>query len=133
MGGLAVQAFGHHALITTAEADEDLAAQADQIKVADFLRDHTTGPILLNLVGNERAAYPVLDRVIYEGTKIGQKNAWTRALSSPASVDAHIVLMRSGGSRGPDDIYTALHNKPAMAAYHVVFHTDAYTVYQLGT
>ena len=132
LAALAGNAFRLHSLVTVQEANGDLAAQQAQIQVADFLQHHTTGPIMLNLVGNERAAYPVLDRVIYEGTKVGQRNIWQQALRSPESTGAHIVLMRDAGDRGADDVYTALHDKPAMAGYHEIFHGQGYTIYQLG-
>ncbi|MFI1992439.1 hypothetical protein [Actinoplanes sp. NPDC020271] len=128
--GLSITAFRQDGLVSVREVTEDLSAQQDQARVADFLRGHTTGPIMLDLVGNERAAFPVLDRVIYDGTKIGRENVWKQALASPRSVGAHVVLMRGSGPRGADAVFTALHGTAAMAGSEVVYEADGYTVCQ---
>jgi hypothetical protein len=129
---LSVSTFREHRLVTALEATQDLSDQAVQAQTGDFLREHTTGPIMVNLVGNERAAFLVLDRVIYEGTKIGRSNAWQQALRDPHSVGAHIVVMRASGGHGKDDVYLALHDTPAMAGYHQVFTNVDYMVYEAG-
>lgn len=126
-------AFKQDSLVTVREAAQHQAAQEAQAEVAEFLDGRTAGPILLNIVGNERAAFPVLDRVIYEGTKINKVNVWEQALRSPQSVGAHVVLVRHSRRYGPDELHGALHKKPVMAAYRVVFKNTDYTVYQLRT
>lgn len=125
-------AFDRHHLVTAEEASEDFNAQSIQAQTGAFLEHHTTGPIMLNLVGNERVAFTVLDRVIYEGTRSGQHNIWIQALHDPPAVDAEIVVMRTAGASGVDDVYTALYGKPIMTQYHVVYKNSDYTVYQLG-
>ncbi|BCY15622.1 glycosyltransferase family 39 protein [Actinoplanes sp. L3-i22] len=130
MSVLTVSTFRQDALVSVREVTDDLSAQQDQARVAGFLEAHTTGPILLDLVGNERAAFPVLDRVVYDGTKIGRHNVWKQALRSPRSVGAQVVLMRGGGPRGADEVFTALHGMPAMAGARVIYEADDYTVYQ---
>lgn len=130
---VSAQTFRQHDLVTVQEATGDLVDQKWQAEAGEFLQRHTTGPILLNLVRNERVAFPVLDRVIYEGTKAGGTNIWATALRDPHAVGAHIILMRNSSQRGADDVYVALHDKPAMAGYHVIFKNVEYTVYELGT
>jgi hypothetical protein len=61
---ISANAFAHNRLATVQEAAEDFNAQSMQAKTGDFLTAHTTGPVLINLVGNERVAFPILDRVI---------------------------------------------------------------------
>ncbi|BCY15625.1 hypothetical protein L3i22_107130 [Actinoplanes sp. L3-i22] len=129
--GLSAVTIKNGNLVSVHEVDEDLAAQQDQVRTADFLKDHTTGPIMMTLTGNERAAFPVLDRVIYDGTKVGRRNIWKDALKSPESVGAQVVLMRGSGARGADDVFTALYNKPTMSGYRLVHEGDGYLVYQL--
>jgi hypothetical protein len=133
LAALSANAFRTHSLVTAQEAKEELVSQQDQIDVGDFLERHTTGPILLNLVGNERVAFPVLDRVIYEGTKEGRQNIWQEALRSPRAVGARIVLMRAQGPNGPDKVYAALHGASGMAGYREIYHGNGYFVYELGT
>ena len=132
LAAISANTFREHNVVTTQEAAEDFNAQAVQAQAGEFLQTHTTGPIMLNLVGNERVAFPVLDRVIYEGTKMGQTNIWKQALRDPRSVDAHIVLMRKSDQHGNDDVYIALHDTPQMGAYHQIFANADYIVYQLG-
>lgn len=125
--------LSQHRVVTAQEAMEDFSAQANQAKVGDFLQQRTTGPIMLNLVGNERVAFPVLDRVIYEGTRSGRKNIWSAALRDPRAVGARIVLMRHSSEHGDDEVYTALHDFLATSrTYHQIFKDDDYTVYQVG-
>ncbi|MFC3989907.1 ArnT family glycosyltransferase [Actinoplanes siamensis] len=131
LAGLSATAFRRGDLVSVQEVTEDLSAQRDQVRVATFLREHTDGPIMLSLIGNERAAFPVLDRVIYDGTKVGRRNVWGQALKSPLSAGAEVVLMRGAGPRGADQVYDALHGTPAMDAYHVVYRADGYLVYEL--
>jgi hypothetical protein len=76
-------------------------------------------------------AFPVLDRVIYEGTKSGRTNGWAQALRSPRSVGAQVVLMRGSAQYGNDAVYDALHGQPAMAGYRVAFSDGDYTIYEL--
>lgn len=99
------------------EAAEDFNAQSMQPRTGDFLKTHTTGPVLINLVGNERVAFPILDRVIYEGSKSGQTNIWTLALRDPRAAGAHVIVMRNSPQHGADETYFALHDKPALAGY----------------
>ncbi|WP_436525139.1 glycosyltransferase family 39 protein [Actinoplanes sp. HUAS TT8] len=130
LAGLSITTFRTDALVSVREVTEDLSAQQDQVRVADFLAAQTDGPILLDLIGNERAAFPVLDRVIYDGTKIGRRNVWKQALESPRSVGARVVLMRGSGPRGTDAVFTALHGASAMDGSRVVYEADGYLVYQ---
>jgi hypothetical protein len=129
---ISANAFRQHSIVTAREAADDAAAQSVQAEVGEFLELHTAGPIMVNMVGNERVAFQVLDRVIYEGTKSGRTNIWRQALDDPRSVGAQLVLMRSSGEHGSDEVYSKLHDAPAMSAYHVIFSNDEYTVYQLG-
>ena len=123
--------FRSHDLVTVAEVKLHLIDQESQTDVGDFLARQTSGPILLNLVGNERLAFPVIDRVIYEGTRDGRVNVWSSALRDPRTVGATIVVMRASGKKRADDVYTALHDSPAMAAYHEVYANGDFKIYQL--
>jgi hypothetical protein len=129
---LSANAFRTHELITVEEASQELAVQSTQAATGDFLQHHTTGPILVDLVGNERLAFPVLDRVIYEGTRRAKANVWTSALRDPRAIGATVVVMREVDVITEDRVRTALKGKPAMAPYRIVFTTADYTVYQLG-
>ncbi len=129
---ISVDTFRSQNLVTVAEVQLHLIDQRTQAEVGDFLDRQTTGPILLNLVDNERVAFPVIDRVIYEGTREDRVNIWSLALRDPRAVGAAIVVMRTSGRHGADDVYTALHDSPAMAAYRVVLTNDEYTIYQLA-
>lgn len=129
---ISADAFAHNRLVTVKEATEDFSAQSVQAQTGDFLKAHTTGPVLINLVGNERVAFPILDRVIYEGTKIGQTNIWTLALRDPHAVEAQVIVMRNSPEHGADDTYFALHGKPALAGYQLIYSNVDYTVYELG-
>jgi hypothetical protein len=125
-------AFRAHSVVTAQEAVEDFAEQDVQAQTADFLRTRTTGPILINLPHNERVAFPVLDRVIYEGTKSGRTNIWSTALRDPRAAGARIVLMRIAAARyGADDVYTALHDT-AVSSYRLIYKNSDYFVYQIG-
>jgi hypothetical protein len=129
---LSINAFRTNNLVTVREASQHQLDQVGQAEVADYLHLNTTGPILLNLVGNERVAFPVIDRVIYEGSRRERVNIWPLALHDPRAVGATVVVMRVGGKRGVDDVFAALHDSPTMAAYSVVFENDDYKVYQLN-
>jgi len=128
---LSANTFRLNNIVTVAEAEQDLVDQSVQAATSEFLAQHTEGPILINLVGNERVAFGVLDRVIYEGSREGKTNVWTTALRDPRAVGAEVVVMRSSTLHGQDDVYTALNGSPAMAAYRVVLTNTDYKVYQL--
>ncbi len=130
---ISANAFAHHRLATVQEAAEDFNAQSMQARTGDFLKAHTTGPVLINLVGNERVAFPILDRVIYEGSKSGQTNIWTAALRDPHAVGADVIVMRNSPQHGADETYLTLHGKPALASYQMIYSNIDYSVYQIRT
>jgi hypothetical protein len=128
---LSANAFVGHEVVTAEEASQELVVGRTQSATGDFLEHHTTGPILLDVVGNEQLAFPVLDRLIYEGTRRAQANVWKTALRDPRAVGANVVVMRESNSNHADRVHAALNGSPAMAAYHVVLTNADYTVYQL--
>lgn len=130
--GLTSYAYANHQIVLLRESLNEEGSQEFQIEADSFLIHHTTGPIMVNLVGNERVAYRVLDRVIYEGTKEGSTNVWRKALADPRSVGASVLVMRNSPTRGVDQVYYYLASWPGLSAYHVVFTNAEYRIYVLN-
>lgn len=130
--GVTGYSYQHKQVVLLKESVEDNSAQQSQADVGSFISAHTTGPILVNLVGNERVAFPNLNRVVYEGTKDKAGNVWTRALADPRSVGARVIVMRHSATRGTDKVYDALKNWTGLSAYRVVFSNAEYTVYSIS-
>ncbi|HZD98478.1 MAG TPA: hypothetical protein VE132_10000, partial [Micromonosporaceae bacterium] len=50
----------------------------------------------------------------------------------PRAIGAHVIVMRNSPQHGADETYFALHDKPALAGYQMIYSNIDYTVYQLG-
>ena len=126
--GLTSYSYANHQIVLLRESMNEEGSQEFQIEAGAFLLHHTSGPVMVNLVGNERVAFKALDRVIYEGTKEGSTNIWKKALADPRSVGARVLVMRNSATRGVDQVYYFLASWPGLSAYHVVFTNPEYTI-----
>ena len=61
LAAISGQSFGRHQVVLATEAAQDLSAQQAQIQAGNFLVQHTTGLILLDIVQNERPGSDVVD------------------------------------------------------------------------
>lgn len=134
VGLLAMTGYSYqqHQVVLLHESTDENTLQKMQVDAGTYIQQHTVGPVLVNLVGNERVAFPNLDRVIYEGTKDKTGNLWSRAMADPRSVGADVIVMRHSTARGNDKIYDGLRDWPGLSAYHVAFSNTEYTVYSLN-
>jgi hypothetical protein len=124
--------FARHQVVLATEAAQDLVAQRFQIAAGNFLLKHTTGLILMNNIQNERVAFEVVDRTVYDGTKESGRNQWAAVLKSPLKFGIRVVVMRlPSGVVPPDVVYTSLHGSPALKPYRLVYRNPAYLVYSL--
>ncbi|MFD0636587.1 hypothetical protein ACFQ9X_38410 [Catenulispora yoronensis] len=127
--GMSAYVHSNHQVVLLRESLNEEGSQQFQIEAENYLQHQTTGPIMVNLVGNERVAYRVLDRVIYEGTKSGSQNVWKKALADPNVVGAQVLVMRNSPTRGVDQVFYFLESWPGLSAYHVGFTNPEYTIY----
>ncbi|MEY9933150.1 hypothetical protein ABH926_007803 [Catenulispora sp. GP43] len=118
----------HHQAAIAAEATNDLGYLSYQAQVADELEHHTSGLILMNAYGNEKALFPVLDRVIYEGSKTTHENIWFQSLADPAANRIQVIVMRFTGPTA-DDVFRRLHGSPELKDYRLVLQNGQYLVY----
>jgi hypothetical protein len=125
------QSFTRHQVVLATEAAQDLYAQRDQIATANFLVQHTSGLILLDIIGNERLDYPVVDRTIYDGSKEWGTNQWAAVLHNPESFGIRVIVMRlPDPSQSEDEVYAALYGSPLIRRYHLVYRSSSYLVYE---
>lgn len=128
---LAVVTFGTHQIALVTEARQDIAQQDSEAEAGAFLQEDTDGPILIDTVGNERAAFPVLDRTVYVGTRQNQVNIYARALSDPRAEGIDVIIMRiTPGYQ--DQVYANLFGTAALKQYRMVYENADYAVYILG-
>lgn len=131
---ISAPAFVRHQVVLATEAAQDLAAQRYQISAGDFLVQHTTGLILMNSVQNERVAFDVVDRTIYDGTRESGRNQWSKVLSDPLAFGIRVIVMRLPATGEPPDVvYTTLHDSPALRPFGLVYQDPAYLIYGLPT
>lgn len=124
-------AFARHQVVLATEARSDQQAQELQIQAGDFLENHTTGLILLDIVQNERVGFDVVDRTIYDGTRGPDGNEWTKALADPPAHHVHVIVMRiPGNGLGVDNVYFALQGSPQLKTCHLVFGNASYQIYE---
>jgi Glucosyl transferase GtrII/Dolichyl-phosphate-mannose-protein mannosyltransferase len=128
---LAVVTFGTHQVALVTEAQQNVAAQEPEAEAGAFLQTFTTGPILIDTVGNERVAFPVLDRTVYLGTRDNQVNIYARALADPRSEGIDVIVMRTTPG-DTDQVYANLFARPGLARYQMVYQNADYSVYVLG-
>jgi hypothetical protein len=127
------QSFGRHQVVLATEAAQDLAAQQSQIQAGDFLMQHTTGLILLDILQNERVSFDVVDRTIYEGTREGGTNRWAAVLGNPQAFGVRVIVMRLPSPAEPvDAVYFALHDSPRLRPYRLILRSPSYVIYALA-
>jgi Dolichyl-phosphate-mannose-protein mannosyltransferase len=132
LAALSGQSFERHQVVLATEAAQDLSAQAAQVEAGNFLANHTTGLILLDIVQNERVGFDVVDRTIYDGTKESGTNQWAAVLSRPQAYGVRVIVMRTPNPAEPvDAVYRALHNSPRLRPYRLIYHGPAYQIYGL--
>ena len=123
--------FARHQVVLATEARSDQQAQQLQVEAGDFLQNHTSGLILLDIVQNERVGFDVVDRTVYDGTKGPDGNEWTKALADPQAYDIHVIVMRlPGNGLGVDNVYFALNDTKQLKAYHEVYSNPSYAIYE---
>jgi hypothetical protein len=132
LAAISGQSFGRHQVVLATEAGQDLSAQQAQIQAGNFLMQHTTGVILLDIVQNERVGFDVVDRTIYDGTRESATNQWAAVLRNPQAHDVRVIVMRLPNPAEPVDVvYYALHNSPQLRSYRVIYRSSSYLVYGL--
>lgn len=114
-------------VVTNQEAAAQFTSSAEQREVGTFIRDHTSGAVLVELVSNEWVVFPIQQRVVDEGS--GER--WLRALVEPGdpSLDIDVVVMRTSPGR-TDTVHDRLSDDPAMAEYEIVQETAGYLVWE---
>jgi hypothetical protein len=129
---ISCHALQHRHVVLAVEASQDTAEQHAQLQAGEFLADHTTGLILMDIALNQAADFEVIDRTIYDGSKEDQRNQWTAVLADPVAFDVHVIVMRRTGPADPPDVvYEALHDSPRLHAYRLVYSSAAYLVYSI--
>jgi hypothetical protein len=119
---------GKHRIVIEAEDEQIVVTQQLPAETGAYLAAHTKGPILLDTINNERVAFPVLDRTMYEGTSGRHGNVWAGALADPAGLGVDVVVMRTTPT-DRDKVYLALHGTPKLKAYKLAYHNAAYEIY----
>ena len=126
--------FEQHQVVLATEAAQDLYAQRGQIEAGNFLVQHTTGLILLDIAQNERVGFDVIDRTVYDGTKESGRNQWAAVLRDPEAFGIRVIVMRLPSPSEPvDAVYFALHNATSLRRYRLVYHDLLYLIYSLPT
>jgi hypothetical protein len=123
--------FATHGVVLQHEAAENAAGQITPTEAGDYLTKHTKGPILIDVVRNERVAFLSLDRTVYSGTRDAEGNEWTRALADPRSLGIDVVVMRTTPT-DRDKVYQALYGTPMLKAYKLAYQNTDYQVYVLS-
>jgi hypothetical protein len=129
---ISVSSFAQHRVVLATEAAQDLSAQRFQIGAGSFLAQHTSGLILMNNVQNERVAFDVVDRTVYDGTNESGRNQWSSVLRNPLAFGIRVIVMRLPSSAAPlDVIYTTFHDSAVLRQFRLVYRNPAYLVYSL--
>jgi hypothetical protein len=119
--------FLQHRVVLAVEAAQDNVAQEVQAATGSFLQHHTSGLILMDIVGNERVSYFVVDRTVYEGTTAAGANVWTADLADPYNKGVDEIVMRVTPG-DVDAVYAALHGAPVLSHYREIYHNADYIV-----
>jgi hypothetical protein len=128
---LSAVSFARHQVVLATEAAQDLYTQRDQVQAGDFLVQHTSGLILLDIVQNERVDFDAVDRTVYDGTKESGHNQWNAVLDNPEAFGIRVIVMRLPSPAEPVDVvYAALYKSPLLRPYHLVYHSSTYLIYQ---
>jgi len=128
LAALATAAFAQHRVVLEAEEKQIVVTQQLPADTGAYLAAHTRGLILLDSIDNERVAFPVLDRTVYEGTSGPHGNVWAGALADPGSADIDVVVMRVTAT-DRDKVYLALYGTAMLRAYKLVYRNADYEVY----
>lgn len=128
LAALSATTFATHGVVLAAEAAANRATQATAAQTGDFLAAHTRGLILIDMVRNERVAFPVLDRTVYSGTRDSHGNLWNRALRDPRAYGITVLVMRTTAA-DRDLVSADLANSPQLGAYRLVYQNPDYAVY----
>ncbi len=133
--GLSGLALRQHQVVLATEASQDLFAQRYQVQAGDFLVSHTSGLVLMDIVQNERADFPVIDRTVYDGTKESGTNQWAAVLRDPPAFHVNVIVMRLPAiGEPPDVVYGALNSSLVLRRhYRLIDRTPAYLIYRLRT
>jgi hypothetical protein len=127
-------AFARHQVVLATEAAQDIAAQRYQISAGEFLVQHTTGLILMNNVQNERVAFDVVDRTIYDGTRESGRNQWSTVLRDPLAFGIRVIVMRlPANGKPPDVVYATFHDSRLLTPFRLAYQNPAYLIYNLPT
>jgi hypothetical protein len=133
LAAISGQSFGRHQVVLATEAAQDLSAQQAQIQAGNFLVQHTTGLILIDIVQNERVGFDVVDRTIYDGTSEAGTNQWAAALSNPQAYGIRVIVMRLPNPAEPVDVvYFTLHDPSRLRSYRLIYHSPSYLIYGLS-
>lgn len=132
LASLSGWSFSRHQVVLATEAAQDLYAQRYQIDAGNWLSIHTAGLILMNNVQNERVAFDVLDRTVYDGTKESGVNQWQSVLKKPMAYGIRVIVMRRPNPALPPDlVYTDLHASMKRSPYKLVYQNAEYLIYSL--
>ena len=130
LAALSGLSLARHQVVLATEAAQDLSSQQPQVQAGAFLVQHTSGLILLDIVQNERVAFAVVDRTVYDGTKESGHNQWTAVLQNPGAFGIQVIVMRLPSSNEPlDVVYGALHDSPLLRPYRLVYRSPSYLIY----
>jgi hypothetical protein len=130
LAGISVHALRHHHVALAVEALQDASEQHAQVLAGEFLADHTTGLVLMDIALNQVADFDVIDRTIYDGSEEDQRNQWTAALANPAAFKVNVIVMRWGEPAVSSDVvYETLHRSPRLHAYRLAYRSSAYLIY----
>jgi hypothetical protein len=133
LAAISGQSFGRHQVVLATEAAQDLSAQQEQIRAGNFLVQHTTGLILLDIVQNERVGFDVVDRTIYNGSREAGTNQWAAVLRNPLAYGIRVIVMRLPNPAEPvDAVYFALRDSPRLRSYRLIYHSPSYLIYGLS-
>ena len=121
---------GSSALREAKAASSSAAAQADE-RAGAWLRAHYSGGlVLMQSAGNEPV---VFDSRIPLGRIVNEDNPgqWQQALANPAAQDIRWIYVRRLRS-GPDAVWLALHARPRLTHYTVVYADPDRVLYREG-
>jgi hypothetical protein len=132
LAGIAVHAQQHRHVVLAVEASQDLAEQHAQVIAGEFLTEHTTGLILMDIALNQAADFDVIDRTIYDGSKEDGRNQWTAVPANPMAFDVRVIVMRRPDAADPPDVvYAALHGSSRLHGYRLAYSNSAYLIYDI--
>jgi dolichyl-phosphate-mannose-protein mannosyltransferase len=132
MSALSAVTLERHQVVLATEAAQDLWEQRGQIQTSGFLASRTRGLVLLDIVGNERVGFDVVDRTIYDGSKESGRNQWRAVLANPQAFGVQVIVMRMPEQGEPvDAVYAALYTSSRLRAYQLIYSADAYRIYTL--